>query len=224
MPSDFYLVLGISRNADANKIKKAYRRIVKQVHPDTTEWPQDSEKFREIQEAYETLGDEEKRRQYDSEQTRHHGSETAAGIKKTASNRPNMADEMGPYYSYTDDFLGGFLPGFFTKNRFQSPVKDMVLEAILSPREALEGGIVPITIPVIEPCPQCRPSRVWERFFCPICSGYGKIKSKREFSLTIPPRTKNGTEISIMLDDIGLKNIRLNIFVSIDPNMTDDEW
>ena len=70
MTSDFYLVLGINRNADTNKIKKAYRKIVKQYHPDTTELQKDSEKFREIQEAYETLGDEEKRKQYDTELTR----------------------------------------------------------------------------------------------------------------------------------------------------------
>jgi len=223
MASDFYIVLGISRNADTKKIKQAYRKIVKQYHPDTTGLTQDPEKFREIQEAYETLGDEEKRRQYDTELTKQE-TPIKATIKKATPKRRSIWDEMDPYGSFTDEFLEGFLPGFFNKERYRSPVKDLYLEAILSPREARKGGMYPITIPVIEPCPLCQPSTFYESLFCTACNGYGKIKSTREFSLTIPPHVKNGTEIVLSLEDIGLKNVRLNIHVRVDPNMADEEW
>ena len=67
MPKDYYLVLGISRGADLNKIKKALRRVVKKHHSDVSALQEGAEKFREIREAYETLGDEVKRRRYDEE-------------------------------------------------------------------------------------------------------------------------------------------------------------
>lgn len=224
MASDFYLVLGISRNADAKKIKQAYRKIAKQYHPDTAELPKDPEKFREIQEAYETLTDEEKRRKYDTKLTTIKRPVTSTRVTKPPLRNSSLWDEMDRHYSYTDDFFQGFVPGFFYKERFRSPVKDFYLEAILSPRESRKGGIFPITIPVIESCPHCQPSTLWEHFFCPTCHGYGKIESQREFSLTIPPNTKNGTEIAVSLDDIGLKNIRLQIHVVVDPYMIDEKW
>ena len=58
VPRDYYIVLGVSRGADLNKIKKAYRTVAKKYHPDTTQSHGGSEKFRDIREAYETLSDE----------------------------------------------------------------------------------------------------------------------------------------------------------------------
>lgn len=70
MPKDYYIVLGVSRGTDIDKIKKAYRRVAKKYHPDIARSRESVEKFREIREAYETLGDEERRRRYDQELAR----------------------------------------------------------------------------------------------------------------------------------------------------------
>ncbi len=65
---DFYLVLGIAEKADAETIKKAYRKLVKECHPDTHPGDRKAEeRFKQISEAYEVLGDEKKRRQYDKD-------------------------------------------------------------------------------------------------------------------------------------------------------------
>lgn len=65
MPKDHYVVLGISRQANVNQIKRAYRKIEKQLHPDLTH-SISSDKFREAREAYETLVDENKRQRLES--------------------------------------------------------------------------------------------------------------------------------------------------------------
>ena len=66
MPRDYYEVLGISRDASDAEVKKAYRKLARQYHPDTN--PDDKgaeEKFKEVQTAYDILSDPEKRKQYD---------------------------------------------------------------------------------------------------------------------------------------------------------------
>jgi len=123
------------------------------------------------------------------------------------------------FSSSSDDFFEGFLPGFFDLDKGRIRDKDLYFEAILSPREASEGGLYPITVPVVVPCPRCARSGFWDDFFCPLCNGYGRIRSEREFSLSIPPNVRHGTEIKLSLEDIGLKNANLNVVIYIDPDL-----
>lgn len=62
---DFYSTLNVSKNSSQDEIKKAYFKLAKQFHPDVNKSPEAKEKFATINEAYETLGDESKRRIYD---------------------------------------------------------------------------------------------------------------------------------------------------------------
>src|ERR671929_355138 len=63
--SDFYKVLGVDKKASADEIKKAYRKLARKYHPDTNKDPGAEERFKEISEAYDVLGDPEKRKKYD---------------------------------------------------------------------------------------------------------------------------------------------------------------
>ncbi|MQY57866.1 hypothetical protein GH140_06725 [bacterium] len=126
------------------------------------------------------------------------------------------------FFSRTDEFFEGFLPGFFDIDKRRIRDKDLYFEAILSPREATEGGLFPITVPVIESCPRCRKTGVWEDFFCPVCSGYGRVQSERDFSLSIPPGVKHGTEIRLAMQDIGMTDTYLNVIVLIDPYLEEN--
>src|SRR4051812_49812333 len=62
---DLYAVLGVSRDADADAIKKAYRRLARQLHPDVNPDPETQERFKEVSRAYEVLSDPQKRAAYD---------------------------------------------------------------------------------------------------------------------------------------------------------------
>jgi DnaJ-class molecular chaperone len=78
-------------------------------------------------------------------------------------------------------------------------------------------------VPVVEPCPRCSRTELWEDLFCPVCSGYGRVRSEREFSVGIPPHVKHGTEIRLSMEDIGLRGANVNILVLVDPEL-EEEW
>src|SRR4051794_2551981 len=66
MPRDYYEVLGVSREANETEIKKAFRRLARELHPDVNEEPDAEDRFKEAAEAYEVLSDAERRRTYDA--------------------------------------------------------------------------------------------------------------------------------------------------------------
>jgi len=217
MPEDYYIVLGVSRGADIDKIKKAYRRVAKKYHPDVARSRESAEKFREVRAAYETLADEERRRRYDEELAQRGSEIRISRVPEIIERRRSPLDDMERFFSRTDEFFEGFLPGFFDLEKGTIRHKDLYFEAILSPREAVEGGLFPITVPVIEPCPRCGRTGFWEDFFCPVCSGYGRVQSEREFSLSIPSNVRHGTEIRLSMEDIGMRDTHLHVRVLIDP-------
>jgi molecular chaperone DnaJ len=223
MAKNHYFVLGVSRGADPERIKKAYRRVAKRYHPDTSRTKETAERFLEVKEAYETLGNEERRRQYDQELSRKGSQIRITRAPEIIKRRTTMVHDLEKMFSATDDFFSGFLPGFFDVEKRTIRAKDLYFEAILSPSEAAEGSLVPLSVPVLEPCPRCRNSGYWDDFFCPICSGHGRVRSQREFSVSVPPHVKDGTEIRLSMEDIGLKNAYLNLFVRIDPSL-DEAW
>ena len=218
---DYYIVLGVSRSADAHKIKKAYRTVAKRYHPDVSQAPESKKKFQEIREAYETLSDERARKKYDDELAKQGSSLRLSNVPETVESRRSVFDEMDAFFSSADDFFAGFVPGFFDRGRRME--KDLYLEAILSEEEASRGGLFPLTVPVIEPCTKCSTRGIWEAFFCPVCSGYGRIRTEREFSISIPPNVKHGTEIRLSMEDIGLRDVYLNVVVHIQPDLEQDD-
>jgi molecular chaperone DnaJ len=222
MPKDYYIILGVSKNAELSKIKRAYRQAVKRFHPDLNPSVEDTEKFLEIKEAYDTLGNEDKRRNYDETLARHDSAYRVTRVPSIIRQRTSRFDELNSFSSPVDDFLSGFLPGFFDRERRVQ--KDLYLDLVLSPREAADGGLYPITVPVIEPCPDCSQSGFWEDFFCPQCRGYGRIRTQREFNLSVPPHVTHGSEITLSLEDIGLQGSALIITVVIDASVGDEGW
>ena len=224
MVKDYYIVLGVTRGADLKKIKDAYRTVVKQYHPDLSGNLSSTDHFLEVKEAYETLSDEEKRKRYDVELAGEGSELRIRRVPEIVRERRSRFEGIQSHLSRTDEFFSGFLPGFFDVEKRKIGEKDLYFEAILTPKEAAEGGLFPVTVPVLEICPRCRTTGMLESFFCPVCRGYGKVQGRREFSLSIPPGVKHGTEITLSMEDIGLKDTYLNILVRIETNPEEEEW
>ena len=216
MAKNYYITLGIGRSANLNQIKKAYRTIAKKSHPDTTQ-SGDSRIFREVKEAYEILSDSNRRKQYDAKLEKEHSRVRHPSAPKPSRMPVSPLDEIFRSESSLDDFFGGFVPGFFSGTERGARHKDLYYEVILSVKEAREGGLFPIKVPVVETCPHCEVSPFETDFFCPACNGYGFLEIEKEFAISIPPRTSDHTEVTLSLEDIGLKDVNLYLTITIDP-------
>lgn len=215
MVKDYYIALGIGRGANIHQIKKAYREIAKKYHPDTTH-SEDSQRFREVKEAYETLSDEGARRRHDAQLGEQDASVPIETVAGRLRRRRESLSALKPFQSSADEFFEGLVPGFFHKERYRPPRKDLYYEVILSPREALQGGLFPIRVPVLETCPHCEATGFRDLFYCPECDGRGHRYAERELSVSIPPRTVHGTEAVLSLEDIGLPDVNLFLRIQID--------
>jgi molecular chaperone DnaJ len=183
---DFYQVLGVPDSASQDDIKKAYRKLAKQYHPDANpDNPSAAERFKEISEAHAVLSDPEKRKQYD--QMRRLGAFDGMPRQRAGASRTGAARGAGaaPGDAAEDfdfgDFggLGDIFSSIFGRGRREEPTAE-TLEAVVEVpfRIAALGGKIPVTIPVTEPCPTCAgsggaPGATWST--CPECQGRGTI-------------------------------------------------
>jgi molecular chaperone DnaJ len=195
---DFYQVLGVPDTASQAEIKKAYRRLAKQYHPDANpNNTQAAERFKEVSEAHSVLSEAEKRRQYD--QMRKLGA--FDGFARRPAGAGAGAYRSGPSgggFSTEDvDFgdLGGFgLGDIFSSifGRGKREERGESLETVVEVpfRVAMLGGKVPVTLPVTEPCPTCHgnggaPGATFST--CPECNGRGTISfGQGGFAVTRP--------------------------------------
>ena len=178
---DFYQVLGVPDSASQDEIKKAYRKLAKQYHPDAN--PNNAsaaERFKEISEAHSVLSDADKRKQYD--QMRRLGAFEGMPRRPPGARPAGAPGDLGSEGFDFGDFggLGDIFSSIFGRGRREEQHRGDVLEAVVEVpfRVAALGGKLTVTIPVTEPCPTCSgsggaPGATWST--CPECNGRGTI-------------------------------------------------
>jgi molecular chaperone DnaJ len=184
---DFYQVLGVPDSAKPEEIKKAYRRLAKQYHPDANpNNAQAAERFKEISEAHSILSDPDKRKHYD--QMRRLGAFDGGGFRRggAGASPRGGAGGMGGAEADFDlsDFgafgLGDIFSSIFGKGRRGETAEAEALETLVEIpfRVAALGGKVPVHLPVNESCSQCHGSGAApgaKVTTCPECNGRGTV-------------------------------------------------
>ena len=173
MPNkDYYSILGVQKDASADDIKSAYRRLAKKYHPDINKTAEAAEKFKDINEAYEVLGDEKKRANYDQ-----FGS--ADGPQFSGASGGGFGDFFGGGGGFSDIFSDIFSAFGGGNQRTMEKGDDVFINLTLSFEEAVFGAEKTITFPKLEKCSDCKGTGAKdgkEFTVCPDCRGSGRMR------------------------------------------------
>ncbi|HEY0549418.1 MAG TPA: J domain-containing protein [Verrucomicrobiae bacterium] len=214
---DYYEVLGVPRGASEDEIRKSFRKLARQYHPDVAKDKKIAEeKFKEINEAYEVLGDPEKRKKYD---------QLGANWKQGADFRPppgwqnargqpfgrgQPGGDFETHFGGTgfSDFFeslfggagrrraGGF-GGFAEDEPFAERGRDVEGDIMVTLEEALRGSVRPIHVERATRCEQCGGSGTRAQHVCNVCGGSGRVSKTETYQVRIPPGVTEGQRLRI---------------------------
>jgi curved DNA-binding protein len=210
---DYYQTLGVPRTASADDIRKAFRKLARLHHPDVAKDKKNAEeKFKEINEANEVLGDPEKRKKYDA---------LGADWKQGPRPQPGRAggraytQQRGPaegaegfefggtgFSDFFEQFFGGRggaagQRGGFRGAEASEKGGDVEADLMVTLEEAMRGGVRPITLRRNTRCPQCGGAGILRDRACPTCGGTGQVSKTESYQLKIPANVRDGQRLRI---------------------------
>ena len=182
---DYYETLGVKRDASADEIKKAYRRLARKYHPDLNPGDNTAEKkFKEINEAYEVLSDKKKRSEYDQ-----FGKAT---FEEGQGSGGFGSHDFGFGTGSAEDIFSNLFRSFRQEDVPQRGA-DLVTSFAITLEEAYQGVTKPITLTREIQCKRCGGSGAEASHSCPQCKGSGSVKQSRgAFRLSQPCPTCRG--------------------------------
>src|SRR5688572_16167768 len=213
---DYYKILGVSKTASDDEIRKAFRKLARQYHPDVAGNKAGAEdKFKEINEAYEVLSDPEKRRKYD-----HLGpawNQGGGGFRPppgwTGTGRargpggqpmPDFEFEGTGFSDFFEQLFGrggrgarGGRTGGFSQEDYAQPGDDVEADIMVTLEEAAKGGVRSISLRRMVPCPACLGAGNANGKTCAQCRGVGSIERTDTHKVKIPAGIREGQSLRI---------------------------
>lgn len=180
MSKDYYEILGVKKNASKEDIKRAYRKLAHKYHPDKEGG--DEKKFKEVNEAYQVLEDDQKRRKYDQfESAGFNGGFSAGGWDFSGSgNQGFNTEDLGDIF---ESFFGGFSGSGFSNKKKQKRGSDISIGIDISFQESVFGARRSIILQRTGVCELCRGSGAEpdsRKIKCNVCQGTGTVRESRK--------------------------------------------
>ena len=200
---DYYHTLGLARSASTDEIKKAYRRLARQYHPDLHSGAKKAEmekKFKEVNEAHEVLSDPNKRKKYDQYGAQWEQAEAFERARQQAGAR----SDGGPEFSFGGEGFSDIFENLFggrgragAGQGFAMPGEDLEAEVELTLREVLTGVTKRVTLQEPVPCSSCHGSGRLRGRPCPTCLGHGVRLEPKTIEVKIPAGVQEGTRVRV---------------------------
>jgi DnaJ-class molecular chaperone len=217
MAKNYYLILGVPRDAAPGVVRSAFRELAKRYHPDRgTE--SDPRSFRDVHEAYEVLSDPARRARYDREA----GPGPRRGTAPIGEPEPLVAEplavtgepeEVRPSFeALFDRLLRNFGGATIPKGESAEPLD---FQLILTPEEAEVGVVIPFEVPVLRVCSRCGGAgRDWFSA-CAGCDGEGRLVDREFLHVRVPAGVRSGSVIEASMAGLGVENLWLRLQVRI---------
>lgn len=168
---DYYEILGVSRDASPEEIKRAFRRKARETHPDVNDGEASEEAFKRVNEAYEVLSDPEKRELYDRYGT--------VDPRATAGWGASYGTDFFGFDDLFSVFFGGVRAG---AGRVRTAGRDIRAQLVVTLEEAARGVVKTVSVPRLVTCRTCGGSGAAEggsAYACPVCGGTGQRRTTR---------------------------------------------
>ena len=210
---DPYRVLGVSKDAGLTEIRRAYWALARRIRGDAQERPAEA-RLEEIQRAYETLSDGERRRDYDARR------DVRRSVAPSDPGDTWHSDEIAVDFPSMDaiiermraSFFGGFDGHGGGADETQST---HTAEVELTARQADEGVRVPLDLPVRHTCPMCGGrGEVWTEP-CGVCAGTGGGLLSHQLQLKVPPGVRHGTRLRFSVSPPYAAETRVEVRIAI---------
>ncbi len=173
---DYYEVLGVERGADKDTLKRAFRKLAQKYHPDVNKTPEAEAIFKEVNEAYQVLSDDQKRAVYD--RFGHDGLQ-GAGYN-------DFSGGFGDLSSIFEEIFGGFGGSTSRSRRTPRAGADLRVDVTLTFEEAVFGTERDLDIPRLEVCDRCKGSGAeppTQPVTCSTCGGSGEVRRRQQSPL-----------------------------------------
>jgi len=208
MAKDYYDILGVPRNATLDDIKKAYRELALKYHPDINKSKEAEEKFKEINEAYAVLSDQEKRKQYDLMGNDEFNTRFSEEDIFRDFDISSVFKDVGIDFGGFDDILNNF--GLFSFGQEKRSIKSDITKTLYLTKSELRNGTskdINITHKII--CEYCngtgmvksgkitRNSQYISYSTCPYCRGLGYIIKTNIVTVYIKPNSYDGLRLRL---------------------------
>jgi molecular chaperone DnaJ len=178
-PKDYYQILGVPRDASLSAIRRAFQRLARRYAPERSD-----SGFAELQAAYDTLTDAERRRRYDDELVRLDG---GSPLDWSFTRRPAVGDLRRPL----------------------APTS-LSAELVLRPEEAASGTVLSLDVPVTGACDACSGTG-GSLFDCARCGGEGRVIRRMPVPVHVPPGLREGSVFQVRTDEPAVPTILLTV-------------
>lgn len=226
---DYYEILGVNKNSSIEEIKKKFRKLALEFHPDRNKAPDASEKFKEINEAYQVLVDPEKKKIYD--QFGHSGLDGKFGGFQQGG-----FEDLGGFGDIFETFFGGSFGSSRSSSNQSSQGRSLEYRVKINFYESASGKDEPLKIERLEQCITCKGSRAkpgTEVDSCSSCNGSGQVRriqrtifGQFEQRTTCSSCNGSGQLIKVLCSDCrgkGLSKVMKDLIVKIPPGISDGD-
>lgn len=207
---DYFEVLGVGQKATGDEIKTAYRKLARQFHPDLNPGDKTAEeRFKELQEAYDVLSDEEKRKLYDQYGENWRAVQQGGGVPPGWERTQATGGRQTGGFDFSGFDFGGGTGGFDifeemfsrtgrgARTRRTSRGQDIEAELELTLEEAHRGGRRTLQLQAAEICPTCQGAGVKDNKVCPTCGGAGQMLKPKTIEVNIPAGVRDGSTVRL---------------------------